>query len=689
MLLKIKSVLCLFQSVFLLLSSVLGYASAEKRKLDRIAMSLTSITDFSFDPLPAEALAVGDAEKQRCREWFDAHIRSARSPAYDFTVDGKKFSRHIADWDIAVLPESVEGETRRGGKTTLVTLSHKKSALTATVEATIYEAFATCEWTVYITNGGAENSPVVKEFFAADCTPETGVSDVYFSKGSVSAADDFELMKSAVSVTPMVFNANGGRSGSWLPYWNICGKNCGVVAATGWTGQWYTSLRQTVRGVEFRAKQEFFNGCLAPGETVRSPLVSFTFYEGSNPLKGFNAFRNWESACVYTESAFPLTTVGLANEFDRRGAEDYIAQINAFPQEICDEADFLWRDAGWYPIKNDWYDSVGTWKPDPARFSAGFAPISEAAERRGMKLLLWFEPERCCKGTEVYEECKKHDGWLIELGSDTRNMVNLANDGACDYLGTLVANAIKDNKVGLYRQDFNFDPLELWQAADKNLYGGREGFAENHYVTNLYRYLDTLLKVNPGLIIDNCASGGRRLDLEMTRRSIPLWRTDYNCITADGRLPADVMEATQSATYGLSFWLPLHGTGIGGVGEYRYRSALVPCVQTAFGYKQIQNYMARNYYPLVYGARNLTKFHAMQFGDENEGAALIYKREKVSSDACTVRLMGLIPDATYTLYDFDHPDLTTEKTGEELMGTGMTLSIPASPKAVFLLYAIK
>lgn len=687
MLYRFKIIFCLFQALLLLISSFSAYDSGFKLKTDRAAMALTGVTDISFDTIDADGMKVSDAEKQRCRDWFDANIRTPGVPAYDFTAGGKRLRTHLADWEITVGDESAIGAVRRGDKTTCISLKHKKSALTATVEATIYEDFATCEWTVYIQNDGDENSPVVREFYAADCTLETGLSDVYFSKGSDPAADDFELTLSSVSLTPMTFNANGGRSASWLPYFNVRGENFGFVTATGWTGQWRETLRQTAKGVHITAKQEYFSGYLTPGETVRSPLVSLTFYENDNALKGFNTFRNWESACVYTESAFPLTTTGLANEFDRRGTEEYIAQINSLPEEVCSEADFLWRDAGWYPIKNDWYDSVGTWKPDPDRFSEGFAPISEAAEARGMKLLLWFEPERCCEGTEVYEECKLHEGWLIEVGDANRNMVNLANDDACAYLGALVANALKENKVGLYRQDFNFSPLELWRKADKTLFGGRTGFEENHYVTNLYKYLDTLLEVNPGLIIDNCASGGKRLDLEMSRRSIPLWRSDYNCMTADGRLPDDVAEATQSMTYGVSFWLPLHGTGIGGEGgEYRARSAMVPCAQTVIGYRFVRGSMAKNYYPLIWGARDLDKFLAMQYGDADSGTVLIYKREKVGEDVCRITLNGLDPAKEYEVFDDDHHESVTVKTGEEWMREGFDFPIPETPKAAILIY---
>ena len=322
MLYQLKTVFCLLQ-VFLLLISLLSvYDSDFKLKTDRAAMALTGVTDFSFDPITAEEMKVTDAEKQRCRDWFDANIRTEKAPAYDFTVGGKRLRTHLSDWDISVGEESAVGEKFRGGKTTVITLSHRKSSLSVAVEATIYEDFATCEWTVYIKNGGEENSPVVKNFYAADCELGTGRSDVFFSKGTDPAADDFELVKSAVSITPMRFHANGGSSSSWLPYFNVCGENFGVVAAVGWTGQWFASLRQTMKSVVLRAKQEYFSGYLTPGETVRSPLVSLTFYENKNALKGFNTFRAWESACVYDESAFPLTSTVLAGEFDRRNADE-------------------------------------------------------------------------------------------------------------------------------------------------------------------------------------------------------------------------------------------------------------------------------------------------------------------------------------------------------------------------------
>ena len=52
----------------------------------------------------------------------------------------------------------------------------------------------------------------------------------------------------------------------------------------------------------------------------------------------------------------------------------------------------------------------------------------------------------------------------------------------------------------------------------------RQGITEIRYVEGMYTFLDELQQRHPDLIIDNCASGGRRLDLEMIRRSVTLTR---------------------------------------------------------------------------------------------------------------------------------------------------------------------
>ena len=91
------------------------------------------------------------------------------------------------------------------------------------------------------------------------------------------------------------------------------------------------------------------------------------------------------------------------------------------------------------------------------------------------------------------------------------------------------------------------DPLGYWRAADAE---DRQGIAENLHVQGYLAYWDALRERHPDMLIDTCASGGRRMDLESLRRSVPLWRSDH----------AYEVIGNQCLTYGLSQWVPYWGT---------------------------------------------------------------------------------------------------------------------------------
>ncbi len=660
------------------------------------AVKLSSVADFGFESVTADKMVISDSEKKLCREWYEKNILTdgSRKPAYNFTAGGKSLSDNLDDWDISVGKESECGKIRKGGKTSYITLNHKNSGLSATVEATIYEEFATCEWTVYINNTSAENSPVIKDFYAADTSFDINDPVLYFSRGSSPDSNDFELYKSFVNTLPMRFNANGGRSESFLPYFNFCGSNFGVVAAVGWTGQWYFSTEQNTDGIKIKAKQEEFKAYLEPEETVRSPLVSLSFYDCGNPLKGFNTLRSWETKCVCPDSIKPLNGYVIANEFSKLTTDDFLNMLDNINPVTLENTDYFWMDAGWYEYNESWADGVGNWIPDKSRFPDGLKPLGDKIASLGKRFLLWYEPERVREGTFLYNEGLLHNTWTVEIGDNI--LWNLGDSNACEFLSKYISKSLIENGVTMYRQDFNFTPLEYWQKADKEFYNKRTGICENHYVTNLYKYLDCLCDSVDGLIIDNCASGGKRLDIEMTRRSLPLWRSDYNCGNADGTVKEDVLEATQAMTYGLSCWLPYSGTNRYFHSEYAARSAILtnqsvyePDTTEYSKYSLVSEYMTQNYYPLTYGGLKLNKYLAMQFGTETEGAALIYKREKVKNGIYTLKLNGLDADKIYKLYDIDSPDDIYCLSGEKLMNEGFTFGITETPKAVVMLYSQK
>ncbi len=684
----IKTVLSFVSALLMLISSFAVPDSNFKFLVDRAAVDVCATAEVSFDSITAAEMQINEAEKASCREWFENNILTVAKPAYNFSYGIKTLSSDIKNWSIEVVYESTVGEVYKGGKTYYIKGKHADNGLAFTVEATIYEENATCEWTVFLENKADENSPVIKNFYAADCVVPIKKTDLYFSKGTEPAAEDFELMKQPLAAVATSFTANGGRTESVMPYFNLSGKDGGVVFCLGWSGQWYASMAQTLSGVKISAKQAQLNAYLEPDEGIRSPLVSITFYNNSNALKGFNSFRKWTVDCVYPDNVKMITTAGVGAEQPGMTVENIVNNIINSPVEWTSQLDAYWIDAGWYPHKNSWGDGVGDWFADPERFPEGFSAVSDAAAERGLDLLLWYEPERCATGTKVYNDCIGNEGWIIESDDYERNMVNFANEGAFNYITDLILNSLKDYKVSYFRIDSIPEPMPFWQTADKAWGNGRKGITENHYVTNFYRFLDTLLNEIPNLKIDNCCSGGKRIDIEMSRRSIPLWRSDFNCLDGEGNANPEILQGTQAQTYGISFWLPIHGTCAYVDGEYADRTNIIPCTQRV-GYEFARQYMNGNYYPLCYGGLDTSRFQASQYDVNGEGFAVVYKRENVAENTFNLKLNGLDPEKTYVYYDYDKPDVKLEAKGSELMQNGIELNIAETPKAVIIMYSAK
>ena len=97
---------------------------------------------------------------------------------------------------------------------------------------------------------------------------------------------------------------------------------------------------------------------------------------------------------------------------------------------------------------------------------------------------------------------------------------------------------------------------------------------ELRYVEGLYLMWDDILKANPSLFIDNCASGGRRIDLETMSRSIPLWRSDNTCDMLDKKAATVLLAAikNQVMNAGLNRYVPFSTCGQMGANPYLFRS---------------------------------------------------------------------------------------------------------------------
>jgi alpha-galactosidase len=360
--------------------------------------------------------------------------------------------------------------------------------------------------------------------------------------------------------------------------------------------------------------------------------------------------------------------------------------------------DYWWMDAGWYVQKTGW-PQVGTWEVDPARFPLGFRPISDHAHANDIKVLVWFEPERVAADTWLSEN---HPEWI--LGGKNGGLLNLGNDEARTWLMDHIDALLTKQGIDLYRQDFNMDPLDLWRKNDAE---DRQGITEIKHVTGYLAYWDELRRRHPDMLIDSCASGGRRNDLETMRRAVPLWRSDY----------AFEPIGHQCMTYGISLWLPFHGTGTvacvdapyygGGltpVQPYAFWSNATPSINCGFDmrvkeidYAALRKLIAQwraispnyygDFYPLSPYTMDKGAWIAWQFDrpEAGEGMVQVFRRAESIYTAAALRLKGLDSSAKYSVTDLDSGN-TQELLGSALMEKGLPVTIETSPGAMVFTY---
>jgi alpha-galactosidase len=317
-----------------------------------------------------------------------------------------------------------------------------------------------------------------------------------------------------------------------------------------------------------------------------------------------------------------------------------------------------------------------------------------------MKFVLWFEPERVAPGSDLDRE---HPDWLIRIGDGDR-LLNLGLPEARRWMTDLLSRRIEEWAVDIYREDFNIDPLPFWQAADQP---DRQGMTEIRFVEGLYEMWGELIRRHPGLAVDNCASGGRRIDLETLSLSYPLWRSDWSdAVTLwhpdhDRLLP--IGQQVQMA--GLTLWAPLSSCGVYRAEPYFFRSALsagtvlyadlrepgFPKAQARRDVAELQalrRYMLGDFYPLLPVTAAEGDWCAWQWDapEEGGGAAVFLRRPDSPYPEARIGLRGLEPTATYSLtwVGDDGRQRREKKTGSEM--SALDVRIETAPGSVVLRY---
>jgi len=637
-------------------------------------------------------------------QWVKQHFAKGKIPPFSFVYGGKSSESFIKDWQYCA--EKIKS-TDPNVEEVVYTYSDKQSGLVVKCNVALFSDFQAVEWVLKFLNTSERNSSLIEKAAVIDypfISKEKGSFILHHAKGSNAERSDFRPIDETLQIGKNIYmTPTGGRSSdnTAFPFFNIeTPGHQGIMVALGWSGKWYSDVLQTNdKSVSLKSGMEKFKLVLFPKEKIRTPKICLLFWKGEDRMIGHNLFRQFvlnhhTSKIDGKHVELPFSTF-LAregpppcNEHTCATESFTVAMINRHKQfDIVPEV--FWLDAGWYACNGAWW-KVGNWTPNIDNFPNGLKPVTDAAHKVGAKFLLWFEPERVTKNTQFADI---NPEWLLNLSGNDNALFNLGNNEARLWLTNYISDFLKKEGIDYYRQDFNMNPMPYWEANDKP---DRIGITEIRHIEGLYAFWDSLLVRFPHLIIDNCASGGRRIDLETISRSSPLWRTDYQYGEPDG---------SQNHTYGLNFYLPLHGTGNFNITPYHFRSNMSSSMvinwdinsklhsmkelQKYFlDFKRLRPYYYGDYYPLT-GTESMLQDNvwiAYQLNRQEQGDGIItaFRRENCNDKSLTVRLRGVDPKVNYELIDEDS-QVRILKTGEELM-KGFALNLNEKPGSLVIMY---
>jgi len=705
------------------------------RRMQSIFCSAAFIVLLALSENPAFGHTT-DSE-QEANSWVKQHLLDPDPrPPFSFVYGRHASDSLLKEWQRTTTTKQLDSSRTEHS----VVWTDPKTHLHVQFSAVIYTGSDVVEWNIHFVNNGSVDTPVLEDIQALDISvPVTGqgIPTINYSRGC-GGMDTYALRKQPLNQLESfhLSNRGGGKTVDTIPFFDLQMGGRGMIGAVGWPGTWAISFsRPTEKAIAVSAGMQNTHLVLHQGEEIRTPQILLLPWSGDD-IDAHNVLRR--HVLKYHTPQYDGKPVVLPVSHLGWGGMKTSTSLRLLDQITQERIGFetFWMDAGWYGAnreveefqvfgREDWFLHAGNWRVNTVAHPDGLKPISDAVHAKGMKFLLWFEPERAVVGTPL---TLSHPEWFIgEVGTnfegnDARPFVkfrlfDFGNPAARKFMIDLMSDLITTQGIDIYRQDCNFALAPFWSQNDTH---DREGITEIRYVEGLLEFWDELRRRHPQLILDIVQRG----DLETISRAVDLSRADYP-VSPD----ADPI-GNQVSTEGLAYWRPHYGTlqQIRPRDTYHFRSGLAPGLGFALfnvagtkdqigkfippdfpfdwlriqvkQLKQIRPYYYGDYYPLSPCSQNTNcttawneehsaafEWAAWQFNRPEQGDGMVqaFRRDQSHDQTYEYRLRGLDPSATYKVSDLDG-QVTTTISGADLMQKGLHVEISDAPGAAIIIY---
>ncbi|MEW5979443.1 MAG: alpha-galactosidase [Acidobacteriota bacterium] len=398
------------------------------------------------------------------------------------------------------------------------------------------------EWQWFLRNDGPSATPVVTRFrpfcLRMSCRgrhapvlhgTRGGLDDSRFPPDTWSRWQRACVTEGLPGRGHVASSAGGRSSNRDFPCFVIeeTDRKGGLFVGIGWSGDWDLRMQRSAELVRFEAGMTNLRLALSPGETVRQPSVLMGRYRGdvNAAFRDFRRhIRDYVQPKLNGKTMLPVTS--FDNYYGDRGNWTDQAFLDEMP--LAEKAgieyvvlDGGWNGGGWDSNFRSLVPYIGSWELDRRKFPHGFGPVMESAKKHRRKLGIWFDIERAHTTSLAYQ---RHPELFSEAEDRGCHILKLELNSAREWAVETISSVVRQLNAKWIRFDFNSDPAAIWAGADTV---DRRGLTEIRYLENLYRLMEALIERFPDMIIENCSSGGRRIDLETLRRSHTNWISDH------------------------------------------------------------------------------------------------------------------------------------------------------------------
>ena len=495
---------------------------------------------------------------------------------------------------------------------------------------------------------------------------------------------------------------DGRSSGEHVPWLALMSDDGGMLASLVWSGRWGLDLDRHGDENLLSFGISDFAHRLEPGERVALSSVVIAGYAGDLD-DGANAWRRW----VVDHWMPPVPEGWPWIQYNHWYA--YYGDIDA--KRLFEEArlaadagcEVFVIDDGWFRGRrpDSYYAGWGDWVEDRSKFPDGLHAFGDQVRELGMRFGLWVEPERADDGGELV---KQHPDWVATrqgvpitrpgpAGSEGVHLC-LGNPDVRQWMAGEMIRVVREYGVDWLKWDYN---MGYGLGCDAGDHGHQIADGHHAHTLGLWQVLEEMRAACPELVIENCASGGHRVDLGTLRHTHTNWVSDYTHRAASCR----------QHVQGAGLFLPLQHLNAWAL-EERDATEFRSRMGGAFGVSSFMGEWSqderdtfaravdeyRQLRPLLGGNRYLLTGPLHQDWDiwqlvapSGDAFAILAFHEAGRIEAVTAMPRGLPADRTYRIQRSSGDDVA-EMDGASIMAEGLVIRLEAGASEIIWATAV-